>query len=226
MSQIHCGSFEEIVHELVRQQALDPAVRAAALAHAADCRACGERMAEAQVLAGISSDAARLVAGRQSPARVEASVMAAFRARHGNRVPWRILQWAGAGALAMLMLVVLWNPGGRTREPAAPGAPGRDTSSQPAGPLDATGPGSFELDAGEMDNETAADLGGEFVPVPFSDASFAENSGTGMIVRVRLTQAALAELGYVVTAFPDAEMLRADVLLGEDGWPQGVRLVQ
>ena len=64
----------------------------------------------------------------------------------------------------------------------------------------------------------------EFVPVPFTDAIGPEDPG--MVVRVQLTRASLAELGYPVAEAPDEDLIRADVLVGEDGWPRGVRLVQ
>ena len=64
----------------------------------------------------------------------------------------------------------------------------------------------------------------DFVPVPFTEAIGPEDPG--MVVRVQLTRASLAELGYPVAEMPDEDLIRADVLVGEDGWPRGVRLVQ
>jgi hypothetical protein len=64
----------------------------------------------------------------------------------------------------------------------------------------------------------------DFVPVPFSDGMGPEDPG--MVVRVQLTRASLAELGYPVAEAPDEDLIRADVLVGEDGWPRGVRLVR
>ena len=71
--------------------------------------------------------------------------------------------------------------------------------------------------AGETDSV------GDFVPVPFAEAMGPED--IGLIVRVQLTSASLAQLGYTVAATPDEELIRADVLVSEDGRPRAVRLV-
>ena len=41
-----------------------------------------------------------------------------------------------------------------------------------------------------------------------------------MVVRVQLTRSSLAELGYPEADTPDGELIPADVLVGEDGWPR------
>ena len=64
----------------------------------------------------------------------------------------------------------------------------------------------------------------DFVPVPFTEGFSPEDPG--MVVRVQLTRASLAELGYPVADTPDQDSVRADVLVDQDGWPHGVKLVQ
>ena len=64
----------------------------------------------------------------------------------------------------------------------------------------------------------------DFVPVPFTGAIAADDPG--MVVRVELTRSSLAQLGYPVAEAPDDDLIQADVLVGEDGWPRGVKLVQ
>jgi hypothetical protein len=66
--------------------------------------------------------------------------------------------------------------------------------------------------------------GEDFVPLPFADEIGPED--LGMVVRVQLTRASLTELGYPVTDTPDDDLISADVLVGEDGWPRAVRVVQ
>jgi hypothetical protein len=46
-----------------------------------------------------------------------------------------------------------------------------------------------------------------------------------MVVRVQLSRASLAELGYPLDEVYSSDWVRADVLVGQDGWPRGVRLV-
>jgi hypothetical protein len=62
------------------------------------------------------------------------------------------------------------------------------------------------------------------VLLPF--AGGIEPEDAGMVVRVQLTPASLAELGYPMAEASDEDLVRADVLVGEDGWPRAVRLVQ
>ena len=62
------------------------------------------------------------------------------------------------------------------------------------------------------------------MPVPYTAGITPDDPG--MIVRVQLTRASLAELGYPVAETPDEDLILADVLVGEDGWPRGVKLVQ
>jgi hypothetical protein len=64
----------------------------------------------------------------------------------------------------------------------------------------------------------------DFVPVPFT--SGIEPDDPGMVVRVQLTRASLSELGYPIAETPDEDLILADVLVGEDGWPRAVKLVQ
>jgi hypothetical protein len=64
----------------------------------------------------------------------------------------------------------------------------------------------------------------DFVPVPFTGAITPDDPG--MIVRVQLTRSSLAQLGYPVAETPDEDLILADVLVGEDGWPRGVKLIQ
>jgi len=64
----------------------------------------------------------------------------------------------------------------------------------------------------------------DFVPVPFTAGIGPDDPG--MVVRVQLTRASLTELGYPIAESPDEDLILADVLVGEDGWPRAVKLVQ
>ena len=89
------------------------------------------------------------------------------------------------------------------------------------------GGAATELDsASETAGETPAGtyVASDFVPVPFTGTINADDPG--MIVRVQLTRASLAQLGYPVAETPDEDLILADVLVGEDGWPRGVKLIQ
>ena len=231
MNRMTCREFDEVVHEVVRRESLDVALREATLGHAADCSNCAERMAEAGVLAESTEAAAESVREQQAPQNVEVALLAAFRNRHRRMAWWRTFEWVAAGAAAAMLLIVLWTSADRTKGQPSP-RPRKDVLSQSKAPLDAARPESSQPDGVAEGVETqvanAAASGtytvADFVPVPFTEAIGPEDPG--MVVRVQLTRSSLAELGYPVAEMPDEDLIRADVLVGEDGWPRGVKLVQ
>jgi hypothetical protein len=231
MSEMTCREFDEIVHGFVRMELLDVNVREAALEHAAHCELCSERMADAAALAEASEMMGKSARGEQTPAHTEAVLLAAFRSHH-RRVSWRrTLEWAGVGAAAAVLLVFLWMVGGRSKGPSSP-APKKDVSSQSGIPLEAKTPAASKQDAtASAPVAGVADVAlgesyaaSDFVPVPFTGAINADDPG--MIVRVQLTRSSLAQLGYPVAITPDEDLILADVLVGVDGWPRGVKLIQ
>jgi hypothetical protein len=232
MSEMTCREFDEIVHGFVRMELLDVNMREAALEHAAHCELCSERMADAAALAEVSEIMGNSAREAQAPPRLEKWLLAAYR-NHHRRVSWRrTLEWASLGAAAAVLLVFLWTVGGRSKVQPSP-TPKRDVSSQSGMPLDAktpvapkqqdetaTGVDTVVRDASAGEAYVASD----FVPVPFTGAITPDDPG--MIVRVQLTRASLAQLGYPVAETPDEDLILADVLVGEDGWPRGVKLIQ
>jgi len=229
MKEMTCREFDEVVHGFVRMELLDVSVREAALEHASHCELCKERMADAAALADASETAGRISREDQTPPHVETALLAAFRSHH-RRASWRrSLQWASVGAAAAVLLVFLWTVSGRSRGQNSP-PPRKDVSSQSGMPLEAKAPASTKQ--GEVAPAAAVEdapvnesyVASDFVPVPFTGAIAADDPG--MIVRVQLTRASLAQLGYPVAETPDEDLILADVLVGEDGWPRGVKLIQ
>jgi hypothetical protein len=231
MKEMTCREFDEVVHEFVRMELLDVSVREAVLEHAAHCELCSERMADAASLAEASEMMGNSARGEQTPPGVAASLLAAYR-NHHQRASWRrTLEWAGVGAAAAVLLVFLWTVSGRSKGPSSP-APRNDVSSEAGMPLEAKAP----VTSKQNDPPLGADAvvanapvsqsyaASDFVPVPFTGAITADDPG--MIVRVQLTRSSLAQLGYPVAETPDEDLILADVLVGEDGWPRGVKLIQ
>ena len=232
MTEMTCREFDEIVHGFVRMELLDVNAREAALEHAAHCELCSQRMADAAALAEASEMMGQSARGEQTPPRVEASLMAAYR-NHHRRASWRrSLEWASVGAAAAVLLVFLWTVSGRSKGQSSSPAPKKDVTSQSRMPLEAKAPAASKqnvlspaaaaivADAAGSETYVASD----FVPVPFTGAISADDPG--MVVRVQLTRASLAQLGYPVVETPDEDLILADVLVGEDGWPRGVKLIQ
>jgi hypothetical protein len=231
MSCMTCREFDEVVHGFVRMELLDVSLREAAIEHAAHCGKCAEGMAEAGVLADVTEAAAGSVREQQAPASVEAALLSAFRSQRRRTIRWRTFEWAAAGAAAAMLAIVLWTSSAPSKGQPPP-EPGKDVSSHSKEPLDASGPESTQPDeavlGAEQEGSNAATGGtysmADFVPVPFTDGIGPEDPG--MVVRVQLTRASLAELGYPVDELYSSDWIRADVLVGQDGWPRGVRLVQ
>jgi hypothetical protein len=231
MMEMTCREFEEIVHAFVRMELLDVNLREAALEHAARCELCSERLADATALAEASDAIARNWRNEEAPASVEAGLLASFRHQH-RRTSWRrTLEWAAVGAAAAILLIFLWTTGGRSRV-ETPQSPRKDVSSQTEMPQEAKANETPKQDAAELVADAAATdaatnetyVASDFVPVPYTGTISADDPG--MIVRVQLTRSSLAQLGYPVAEAPDEDLILADVLVGEDGWPRGVKLIQ
>jgi hypothetical protein len=173
---------------------------------------------------------ANSVQGMQTPAHVETSLRVAFRSHH-RRATWRrTLEWASLGASAAVLLVFLWTVNGRPKGPSS--TPKKNVSSQSGMPLEAKAPAiPNQEEAAPAGDAVVAEASGsgtysasDFVPVPFTGAITPDDPG--MIVRVQLTRSSLAQLGYPVAETPDEGLILADILVGEDGWPRGVKLIQ
>jgi hypothetical protein len=231
MTEMTCREFDEIVHGFVRMELLDVNAREAALEHAAHCELCSQRMADAAALSEASEILGQSALEEQAPARVEASLLAAYR-NHHRRASWRrSMEWASVGAAAAVLLIFLWTVSGRSKGQSSSPAPKKDVTSQSGLPLEAKKPAASKPDVVAPAAVIVADAAGsetyvasDFVPVPFTGAISADDPG--MVVRVQLTRASLAQLGYPVVETPDEDLILADVLVGEDGWPRGVKLIQ
>jgi hypothetical protein len=232
MTEMTCREFDEVVHGFVRMELLDVKVREAALEHAAHCALCAERMTDAAALAEVSELMSQSAREEQTPSHVEASLLTAFRS-HQRRASWRrSLEWASVGAAAAVLLIFLWTANGRWRGQSSP-APKKDVSTQSRMPLDAKAePAPIQSEAVAATSAAKTKItsaqepyaASDFVPVPFTGGVTADDPG--MVVRVQLTRASLAQLGYPVAETPDEDLILADVLVGEDGWPRGVKLIQ
>jgi hypothetical protein len=231
MKEMTCREFDEAVHGFVRMELLDVNVREAVLEHAAHCERCSQRMADAAALAEASEMMGKSTREEQTPPHVELSLLIAFRNHHRHASWRRTLEWASVGAVAAVLLIFLWTVSGRSKGQVSP-PPKKDVSPQSGMPQqakasapskqDAEGPAPDAVVTEASGSETY--LASDFVPVPF--ASSINSDDPGMIVRVQLTRSSLAQLGYPIAETPDESFILADVLVGEDGWPRGVKLVQ
>jgi hypothetical protein len=117
---MNCRNLETIITELARNQMLDARVKEDARAHMETCKRCAVRFADEQALtAGLHAVAASFAA-KETPARVEAALLSAFRQGAATpfalantpaqpiRTPW--LPWSIAAAAAILIFSVFALP--------------------------------------------------------------------------------------------------------------------
>ena len=227
---MNCADFENIVHELAREDAcetLGDAATVMARFHAETCGPCAARLAEARTLAQTLKNAAEDSARVEAPEQLEASLSAAFREYHRglertrfrarqSRLRWA--EWMALGtAAAVLLAVGAWNfSRGRVDGVKKIGSVTANSTGASASEVAQTGP--------IVETATGEDATSDFVPVPYGEDLSPDDSG--LVVRVSMTRSALGSLGYPVDELDAGDVIQADLLVGEDGLPRAVRLVQ
>jgi hypothetical protein len=178
--------------------------------HAAECAACAARLArERRLSAGL-----RLLAAESetisTPPRVEARLLAAFRAAHeiGAARPlawWKmpLAPWAVAGVLAAGLVFTFWiAPKRRVEAPAA----------------HHTAPARIELAA-----LTTQESDDGFIPLP--NAPQIDPNDDVNVVRMELPRSAMMAVGLEVSPDQVSDTVEAEVKLGSDGLARAVRFM-
>lgn len=120
-----CDGFEALINDLAKGVIMDAALRDQALSHAASCQRCAMRLAdERELTAGLK--ALSIASVVETPARVEASLIAVFREQHAAlpapveslRATRRWLYVAGSVAAAVAIVLLLSLAISRTRDAA------------------------------------------------------------------------------------------------------------
>ena len=221
---MNCAEFNELVHSLVRYELLDIDLRERTLLHADACASCAARLGNAQALADATEFAGTAVCTDKAPIRVAAAVFGEYRRIHQPRhLGARVARWTLAAAATVALAFGGWFGYSRWQSNARVSSPA--PSRVNANPVEAnsgsaTAPATQEASANTADSNLLAD----FEPVPFG-GDF-DSGDPAMIVHVQLTRAALGKLGYQVEKGKGKELLNADVLVGVDGWPRAVRVIQ
>jgi hypothetical protein len=250
-----CAEFSEIVSDLARNEGLDEAVRQSAMLHADACPRCDEELVMARTLSAALHALAASTTAASAPARVEEMLRGEMRQRRevvAMPAP-RARRWAIGGAAglaaAALISIVLLKPGilhprgdsspaaltqtaGATAQgseataPVAPASAGANASAATSANSQSGGnpAASDSIAASATSQDSDTEYATAYVALPSAEgATFAEDQ---TIVRVSLPPSALASFGFPVRSEgADANVL-ADFVLGEDGTPRAVRLVQ
>jgi hypothetical protein len=214
---IKCDEFREIVHDLLRDETLDPAVVEDAFAHTESCNACYAFFGEAELLqTSLRSLAAHHVSSQARPCVEQALLKELARLNSpipssGHRWPNLWTRWAGgvAGiAAAAVLLIFLTVHRGATLP---------DITPQPEASPAASAGAPYELNA--ADEEAAA---GPFVPLSESFDPASLDDAT--VIRVVLSASALESLGLPFNESDDDQVV-ADLVVANDGMPQAIRVV-
>jgi len=236
---MNCEEFEVIGLDAERDTALSEVERVAAREHADTCSRCAA-LQDSWQAAGVELRAfAEDTAMAQAPARVEMRLRQEFRTQHVTfkvRRAAMVAAWALAAA-AVLAGVLSWRNWRHGQQEVAtkhlnsmPAAKKFPESNSSAGenhenaaerrngipPQNSAGAASSETIV--ADNELS---GFTFLP-----GTLAVDADDAAILRVRMQRGALGALGLPVNEERASEWIQVDLLVGDDGLPQAVRLPQ
>jgi hypothetical protein len=235
--EMKCEEFEAIGLDAVRDGSLSEMERAAARAHASVCSRCAAledswqaARVELRALGEATAEAA-------APARVEMRLRQEFRTQHGTVKTRRvavIAAWALAAA-TVLAGVVSWNNWRKSRSEEAARHLGVPKNSADAPALN----GGAKTNGANLGNDARPQQGSakldsfetlvagneldNFTPLPGVLPADADDTE---IVRVRMQRGSLGALGLPVNEERAGEWIQVDLLVGNDGLPQAVRLRQ
>ena len=227
---MNCAEFQTIVHELAHenmQPSLARSVSVMARFHADTCEECAARLAEAQSLQVALNNAVKDSEEMEASTELENSLTAAFREHQRNmeraryrerRARLRWAEWAAlAAAVAVLLAVGAWNfSRGRAMVNGT-------KANQATATVNSANNGTANATPQEVGVEAAAE-DSDFVPLPYAEEILPDDSG--VVVRVSMARSALGSLGYPIDEVDGGDVIQADLLIGEDGWPRAVRVVQ
>jgi hypothetical protein len=228
-----CEEFEAIGLDAERDASLSEVDRVSAREHAGTCSRCAA-LQDSWRAAGIELRVfADETALAQAPARVEMRLRQEFRTRHvtlkGRRAAV-VAAWALAAAAVLVGAVGWrnWRNGGRANSASrsnssASAANGslksanayRETPAQSAAALQ---PDSADSEILLADSELS-----DFTLLP---GALMADTAEAAILRVRLQRGSLSSLGLPVNEERAGEWIQVDLLVGNDGLPQAVRLPQ
>jgi hypothetical protein len=221
--EMKCEEFEAIGLDAERDSSLSEAERVAAHEHAATCSHCAA-LQDSWEAAGIELRAlAEDTAMAQAPALMEMRLLQEFRTRHVTLKVRRatvIAAWALATAAVLVGAVswINWHKGGSTE------ATNHLKSSQGVTNFSASNAGraaSQQTDPADSETLMADNELSDFTLLP---GALPSDTADAAILRVRMQRSSLGALGLPVNEERAGEWIQVDLLVGNDGLPQAVRL--
>ena len=202
----------------------DSALRQAVLEHLQQCPQCAALHENLQTLQTDLRYVALETKDAETPSRVEMRLMQEFRARHKTektRRFARVSAWSLAAA-AVVVAAVSWTT---RRHEHGLSAFWIDTPPTRVTPTNPNTSPSLTQAEGLVVGDTlmASSTSGDFTLLPGSTPS---PMGDATVVRVQMQRGALEALGFTVNEEHAADLIQVDLLVGDDGLPQAVRLRQ
>lgn len=225
---MNCEEFEAMGLDADRDPSLNEVERVAAREHGSTCSRCAALQDSWQAarieLRAFADDTAL----RQSPSRVEMRLRQEFRRQHGTFKVRRtavVAAWVLATA-ALLAGAVGWSNWRRSQQEEA-ARRGISAPGKPQQVSNAPGESGLRTPSGATDESYVAIPGedgeGDFTPLP---GTLAAESDEAAVVRVRMQRGTLVTLGFLVNEERAGEWIQVDLLVGNDGLPQAVRLAR
>jgi hypothetical protein len=216
---MNCEQVETIVLDLDRDAAADSLERAAAVAHLSHCPRCAALQESWQAAREELRALGEETLEARAPARVEMRLRQEFRTRHGTMVARRAAvgaAWALAAAAILVGAISSWNwHQARLLEVAKQKIAAQNALVAGNGQSQVLGNFSVGL--------ASADDSGDFTPLP---GTTLEETEEAAIFHVRMQRSSLGALGLPVNEERAGEWIQVDLLVGNDGLPEAVRLAQ
>jgi hypothetical protein len=249
---MNCHDFEKVVLSLARNSLLDAATREQGLIHTEVCEGCAARLAEERALLARVRAVVDEMAGEEPPARVDATLLAAFRAQTTATAPstvfatpGRARHWSSwksaavaAGILILISVMAFWRSEGSHKPQREERAVLPTPGVSPTSPKVAEPPVGRDQVAAErpknpperarrrasVDSSDEVEVVTRFFPLrEGEDLTMLESL---QLVRVELPGSALSEVGLPVDPETANEPVKADVVLGQDGLARAIRFVR
>ncbi len=217
-----CEEFEAIGLDAERDGALNELERVAAREHAGACSRCAAFQESWQAARVDLQSFAEITLVERAPSRVEMRLRQEFRTKHRTMKTRRAAMAAGwaLAAAAVLVATVSWEKWEMTRRGITTQSA---TMRNPAGTAGNNPGAQNEVLSNLYASIPSEDDAGDFTPLPGSLPSEGEEAA---IVRVRMQRGTLVALGFPVDEQRAGEWIQVDLMVGNDGLPQAVRLAR
>jgi len=197
--------------------------RLAVLEHLRQCPQCAALHENLQTLQDDLRHLGLETKDAETPSRVQMRLMQEFRSKHKTEKTRRTVltgSWAIA-ASAAIVAAVWWTS---WRHDHGLSAFGRKATA-PIAKVDANRVSAVHPAAGLEIGEAlvASSTSGDFTLLPGSTPSPMEDA---TVVRVEMQRSALGAFGFTVNEEHASDLIQVDLLVGDDGLPQAVRLLE